>query len=147
MGRDADPLPQWKARAAGVFWLMTILACLFGVFAWGELVIAGNAAATAANRPPHLPADLPAAHRGCADGLCWPGSAGLSVTAASEVSLSLDPAPLHPRRMIADPVASGDRHGHPTIEGRRRRSRGAALERSTCLPSPRNPPLLEKERS
>ena len=117
MGRAADPLPQWKAGVAGVFWLLTLLASLFGMFAWGELVISDNAATTGA-RKPHLRADLPAAHRGCADGLCWPGSVGLSVPAASEVSLQ-DPGPLHRRRMIADPAASGDRRGHPTIKGRR----------------------------
>ena len=45
----AETSPQLKARAAGVFWLMTILSGVFSMFAWGRLVDSGNAAATAAN--------------------------------------------------------------------------------------------------
>lgn len=41
--------PLIKARAAGAFWLMTILAGMFAFLAGGKFVVSGAAAATAAN--------------------------------------------------------------------------------------------------
>ena len=41
--------PRFKARAAGAFWLMTILAGMFAFLAGGKFVVSGAAAATAAN--------------------------------------------------------------------------------------------------
>lgn len=40
---------QWKARAAGFFWLMTIIAGVFSMVSWERLIVRGNAAATIAN--------------------------------------------------------------------------------------------------
>jgi Domain of unknown function (DUF4386) len=40
---------QWKARAAGFFWLMTIIAGIFSMVSWEQLIVRGNAAATIAN--------------------------------------------------------------------------------------------------
>lgn len=48
-GRIAEESPFPKARAAGFFWLMTILAGMFGFLAGGKFVVSGAAAATAAN--------------------------------------------------------------------------------------------------
>ncbi|MEY2536510.1 MAG: hypothetical protein QOG67_250 [Verrucomicrobiota bacterium] len=48
---DASPL--FKARAAGFFWLMTILTSMFAFFVGGRFVVAGDAAATAANVMSH----------------------------------------------------------------------------------------------
>ncbi len=49
MDRIARASPLFKARIAGVCWLMTILMGAFAVFVGGRLVVAGNAAVTAAN--------------------------------------------------------------------------------------------------
>jgi len=45
----AEASPRVKARAAGVFWLMTILTGAFAAIVGGSLVVSGDAAATAAN--------------------------------------------------------------------------------------------------
>lgn len=45
----ADSSPRFKARMAGFFWLMTILTGMFGFVAGGRFIVAGDAAATAAN--------------------------------------------------------------------------------------------------
>ena len=45
----AEVSPLFKARAAGFFWLMTILAGMFAFLAGGKFVVSGAAAATAAN--------------------------------------------------------------------------------------------------
>lgn len=47
--RIAEASPRVKARAAGVFWLMTILTSTFAAIVGGRLVVSGDAAATAAN--------------------------------------------------------------------------------------------------
>jgi hypothetical protein len=50
MERVAEASPRFKARMAGVFQLLEALAATFGeVIVLGRLVVAGNAAATAAN--------------------------------------------------------------------------------------------------
>ena len=46
--------PLFKARAAGVFWLLTIITGMFAFIAGGRLFVAGNAAATAANVMAHV---------------------------------------------------------------------------------------------
>ena len=45
----AEPSPRFKARMAGVFWLMTILLGGFAAFSGDKLVVSGDAAATATN--------------------------------------------------------------------------------------------------
>ena len=40
---------QWKARAAGFFWLLTIIAGICSMLVWTKLIVGGNAAATIAN--------------------------------------------------------------------------------------------------
>lgn len=49
MEPGAGTSPQWIARAAGLFWLTTMLAGIFSMVAWGKIVVPGNAAATTAN--------------------------------------------------------------------------------------------------
>lgn len=44
-----EPSPLFKARSAGLCWLMTILTSSFAVFVGGRLVVTGDAAATATN--------------------------------------------------------------------------------------------------
>src|SRR4051794_29312255 len=46
-GTQSSPL--FKARAAGFFWLMTIVTSIFAYLIGGKFVVAGNAATTAAN--------------------------------------------------------------------------------------------------
>jgi len=55
MERVAEASPRFKARTAGVFWLMTILTGSFAMFAGGRVVVSGDAAATAANILAHEP--------------------------------------------------------------------------------------------
>ncbi len=45
----AETSPLFKARAAGFFWLMTILTGMFAFMAGGKFIVSGAAAATAAN--------------------------------------------------------------------------------------------------
>jgi len=45
----AGSSPLFKARIAGFFWLMTIITGMFGFIAGGRFMVAGDAAATAAN--------------------------------------------------------------------------------------------------
>jgi hypothetical protein len=45
----AESSPLFKARMAGFFWLMTIITGMFGFVAGGRFLVAGDAAATAAN--------------------------------------------------------------------------------------------------
>jgi hypothetical protein len=45
----AESSPLFKARMAGFFWLMTIITGMFGFIAGGRFIVAGDAAATAAN--------------------------------------------------------------------------------------------------
>jgi len=45
----AESSPLIKARMAGFFWLMTIITGMFGFIAGGNFIVAGDAAATAAN--------------------------------------------------------------------------------------------------
>jgi len=45
----AGSSPLFKARMAGFFWLMTIITGMFGFIAGGRFIVAGDAAATAAN--------------------------------------------------------------------------------------------------
>lgn len=45
--------PRSLARAAGLFWLLTILTSLFAFIMAGQFMVAGNAAATAANLTGH----------------------------------------------------------------------------------------------
>jgi len=49
MERWAEASPRLKARAAGFFWLMTILTGAFGMVAGGRQIVPGDAAATASN--------------------------------------------------------------------------------------------------
>jgi hypothetical protein len=49
MERIAPAAPRSKGRAAGFFWLMTILTGSFAMFVGGRVVVSGDAAATAAN--------------------------------------------------------------------------------------------------
>jgi hypothetical protein len=51
----AETSPLFKARAAGAFWLMTILAGMFAFLAGGKFVVSGAAAATATNIMAHEP--------------------------------------------------------------------------------------------
>ena len=53
--RIAETSPLFKARAAGFFWLMTILTGMFAFLAGGRFVVSGDAAATAANILAHEP--------------------------------------------------------------------------------------------
>ena len=52
-GPTAETSPLFKARAAGAFWLMTILAGMFAFLTGGKFVISGAAAATAVNIMAH----------------------------------------------------------------------------------------------
>jgi len=49
MERIAETSPRFKAKMAGVFYLLTILTGGFALFVGGRLVVSGDAAATAAN--------------------------------------------------------------------------------------------------
>jgi Domain of unknown function (DUF4386) len=53
--RAAEASPRFKARAAGLFWLMTILTGAFAMFAPAKVVVSGDATATAANILAHEP--------------------------------------------------------------------------------------------
>lgn len=53
MERVVEASPQSKARAAGVFWLLTFLTSTFAMFVAGRLVVSSDAAATAANLLAH----------------------------------------------------------------------------------------------
>ena len=44
-----EPSPLFKARAAGFFWLMTILTGMFSFLAGGKFIVPGDAATTATN--------------------------------------------------------------------------------------------------
>src|SRR4051794_19957154 len=45
--------PRFLTRAAGLFWLLTILTSMFAFIIAGKFMVAGNAAATAANLIEH----------------------------------------------------------------------------------------------
>jgi uncharacterized protein DUF4386 len=47
--RIAEVSPLFKAKAAGAFWLLTILASMFAFLVAGRFVVSGDAATTAAN--------------------------------------------------------------------------------------------------
>ena len=47
--RIAELSPLFKARTAGLCWLMTILTSTFAVFVGGRLIVSGDAATTATN--------------------------------------------------------------------------------------------------
>ncbi len=47
--RISEASPQFKARMAGVFYLLTILTGTFSLFGGGNLIVSGDAAATASN--------------------------------------------------------------------------------------------------
>lgn len=49
----AEASPRFKARTAGVFWLLTILTGTFAMLVYGRLVVAGNPAASASNLSAH----------------------------------------------------------------------------------------------
>ena len=51
----AEASPLFKARAAGFFWLMTILTGMFAFLAGGRFVVPGDAVTTAANVLAHEP--------------------------------------------------------------------------------------------
>ena len=56
MERSTEASPRFKARAAGVFYLLTFVTGIFElVFVSGRLVISGDAAATATNILEHAP--------------------------------------------------------------------------------------------
>jgi hypothetical protein len=55
MERIAEASPRFKARIAGVFYLLTILTGGFAVFVRGRFVVYGGAAATATNILAHEP--------------------------------------------------------------------------------------------
>ena len=55
MERSTEASPRFKARAAGVFYLLTFLTGGFALFAGGGLVVNGDAAATATNILAHEP--------------------------------------------------------------------------------------------
>lgn len=54
MERIAEVSPRFKARTAGVFWLLTILSGTFAMLVYGRLVVAGNPTATATNISAHV---------------------------------------------------------------------------------------------
>ncbi len=45
----AEASPLFQARIGGACWLMTILAGMFGMYVWDNLVVSGDAAQTATN--------------------------------------------------------------------------------------------------
>src|SRR5438552_3656696 len=47
--RITETSPRFKARAAGFFWLMTIVTSMFAFLAGGRFVLAGDAVTTATN--------------------------------------------------------------------------------------------------
>jgi hypothetical protein len=49
----AEPSPLFKARAAGFFWLMTILTGMFAFVTGGRFIVPGDAATTATNIMAH----------------------------------------------------------------------------------------------
>ena len=49
MERIAEGSPLFKARTAGLCWLMTTLTSTFALFVGGRLIVSGDAAATATN--------------------------------------------------------------------------------------------------
>ena len=53
--RIAEASPRFKAKIAGVFYLLTILTGVFALFLRGRLVVSGDAAATATNILAHEP--------------------------------------------------------------------------------------------
>jgi hypothetical protein len=53
MERNTEASPLFKARAAGFFWLMTILTSMFALFVGGRLIVKGDASATAVNLLAH----------------------------------------------------------------------------------------------
>ena len=55
MGRVAEASPHFRARLAGVFYLLCILLGVFSLFAGGKPVVSGDAAATATNITAHEP--------------------------------------------------------------------------------------------
>ncbi len=55
MERIAEASPRFKARIAGVFYLLNILTGGFALFVGGRLVVYGDAAATATNILAHEP--------------------------------------------------------------------------------------------
>jgi hypothetical protein len=55
MDRFAEASPRFKARIAGVFYLLTFLTGGLGLFVGGRLVVPGDAAATATNILAHEP--------------------------------------------------------------------------------------------
>jgi len=55
MGRISEASPRFKARIAGVFYLLTFLTAVPVLLIGGRLVVAGDAAATATNILSHQP--------------------------------------------------------------------------------------------
>ena len=60
MERTAEVSPRLKARVAGVFYLLTIVAGVFALFSGDSLVVSGNATATTTNILAHQPLFLSA---------------------------------------------------------------------------------------
>lgn len=53
MERIGEVSPNFKARTAGVFWLLTLVMGTFAMLAYGRLVVAGNPAATVTSISAH----------------------------------------------------------------------------------------------
>jgi hypothetical protein len=53
--RTSTTSPRFKAKAAGAFWLLTILASMFAFLVGGRFVVSGDAATTAINVLAHEP--------------------------------------------------------------------------------------------
>ncbi len=53
MQRGTEASARWKARMAGVFYLLNIFTAVFSMFGGGSLIVGGDAAATATNIMSH----------------------------------------------------------------------------------------------
>ena len=122
----AEASPRFKARVAGVLFLLALVAAIVGEFVVRRFEIAGDFIAVSGMVGVTLllydifkPVNrgLPAANSGRADGVCWFRLAHLSSPTARTPSIPLQSGTRRPRARIGNAVAARDRCKRTTMGG------------------------------